>query len=182
MKMGTTLSPCPYDAATRHALQSVCLRWPAILRYDPWAAAGFWRVARYPPIAALSINPEIDVMGHNPTSRYSFSLCRSLCDFAGAVDEKPCDRAERAVLQGDDSIRPARHWQFNGQHLELRALGEKSKCGSRENGDKTAGRQQTNAHMRAIRDHAHPRIIEPAGAESFPYDRSNYAVRRWQHP
>src|ERR1700686_1214981 len=48
MKMGTTLSPWRYDAATRHALQSVSLRWPAILRYDLWAAAGFWRVARLP--------------------------------------------------------------------------------------------------------------------------------------
>jgi transposase len=25
---------CPYDAAARHSLQSVNLRWPAILRYD----------------------------------------------------------------------------------------------------------------------------------------------------
>jgi hypothetical protein len=53
---------------------------------------------------------------------------------------------------------------------------------SRENGDKTAGRQQTNAHMRAIRDHAHPRIIEPAGAKSVHYDRPDHAVGWWQHP
>jgi hypothetical protein len=33
MKMGTILSPCPYDAAARHALKSVNLRRPAILHY-----------------------------------------------------------------------------------------------------------------------------------------------------
>jgi hypothetical protein len=38
MKMGTTLSPCPYDAAARHALQSANLRRPAILHYASWAA------------------------------------------------------------------------------------------------------------------------------------------------
>ena len=69
-----------------------------------------------------------------------------------------------------------------GRTLISERLGEKSKCGSRENGDKTAGRQQTNAHMRAIRNHAHPGIIEPAGAKSVHYDRSNHAVRWWQHP
>src|SRR6266702_8816877 len=114
--------------------------------------------------------------------RPSFSLGQRLGDLARAVDEKLGDWAERAALQGNDSIWPARRWQFNRQDLELRALGEKSKCGSRENGDKTAGRQQTNAHMRAIRDYTHPRIIEPAGAKSVQYDRSNHAVRRWQHP
>jgi hypothetical protein len=31
MKMGTTLSPCPYDGAARHALQLANLRRPAIL-------------------------------------------------------------------------------------------------------------------------------------------------------
>jgi hypothetical protein len=38
MKMGTIRSPCPYDAATRHALQSVNLRRPAILHYASWTA------------------------------------------------------------------------------------------------------------------------------------------------
>jgi hypothetical protein len=33
MKMGTILSPFPYDAAGRNALQSPNLRWPAILHY-----------------------------------------------------------------------------------------------------------------------------------------------------
>jgi hypothetical protein len=38
MKMGTTLSPCRYDAAACRALQSVNLRRPAILHYTSWAA------------------------------------------------------------------------------------------------------------------------------------------------
>src|SRR5712671_4567522 len=37
MKMGTTPSPCLYDAAVRRALQSVDLRRPAILHYASWA-------------------------------------------------------------------------------------------------------------------------------------------------
>jgi len=36
MKMGTIRSPCPYDAAARHALQPVNLRRPAILYYASW--------------------------------------------------------------------------------------------------------------------------------------------------
>jgi hypothetical protein len=38
MKMGTTRSPWRYDAAARLTLQSVKLRWPAILHYASWAA------------------------------------------------------------------------------------------------------------------------------------------------
>jgi hypothetical protein len=36
--MGTIVSPWRCDAAARHALQSVNLRWPAILHYASWAA------------------------------------------------------------------------------------------------------------------------------------------------
>jgi hypothetical protein len=63
MKMGTIRSPCPYDVAPRHALQPVNLRWPAILRYASWVAV-FPISQNGPvtfPIAALAIDPEIDV-------------------------------------------------------------------------------------------------------------------------
>src|SRR6478735_10358156 len=92
----------------------------------------------------------------------SFSFRKWLGYLACAVDEKPGNRADRAVLQGNDSIRSSRRRQFNGQDLKLRTLDEKSECGGRENCDETAGRQQADAHMRAIRDHAHLRISEPA--------------------
>jgi hypothetical protein len=36
MKMGTIRSPCPYDAAARHPLQSANLRRPTISRYASW--------------------------------------------------------------------------------------------------------------------------------------------------
>src|SRR5207249_2528918 len=100
----------------------------------------------------------------------------------GPVDEKSRDGAERTILQGDDAVWPAGHWQFNGQNLELRAPGEKLQCGSRKNCHKTAGRQETNPHMRRIGDYSHARIIEPAGAKGFLYDRPNHAFPRWQHP
>ena len=63
MKMGTIRSLCPYDVAARHALQPENLRRPAILHYASWAAVfRFRRVVRLPPIAAVAIDPEIDVM------------------------------------------------------------------------------------------------------------------------
>jgi hypothetical protein len=64
MKTGTTLSPCLYDAVTRHALESANLRWRAILRYASSAAfSDFAGRSGYRSIAAMSLNPEIDVMG-----------------------------------------------------------------------------------------------------------------------
>jgi hypothetical protein len=56
--MGTIASPWRYDFAAYHALQSVSALDLAL------------RLANsdYPSIAALSINPGIDVMGHEPTS------------------------------------------------------------------------------------------------------------------
>lgn len=39
MKMGATLSPCPYDVPACHALQSAKPRPRAILHYASWAAA-----------------------------------------------------------------------------------------------------------------------------------------------
>jgi hypothetical protein len=68
MKVGTIHSPFPYDAAARHALQSPKLRHPTTLHYA-WRALpsifGGWFA--YPSIAALSINPETDVMGMEQT-------------------------------------------------------------------------------------------------------------------
>src|SRR5262249_38171471 len=49
MKMGTTRSPCPYDVAARHALQSANVRRPAILHYASCAAVfPISRVVRLP--------------------------------------------------------------------------------------------------------------------------------------
>jgi hypothetical protein len=48
MKMGTIVSPSPYDAALRHALQSAKLRHPTTLHYTSRAAFGFGRVVRLP--------------------------------------------------------------------------------------------------------------------------------------
>jgi hypothetical protein len=63
MKMGTTLSPFPYDVAARHASQSAKLRYPTTLHYAsralPTIFAGW---SGYPSIAAFSINPAIDAM------------------------------------------------------------------------------------------------------------------------
>jgi len=60
-------------------------------------------------------------VGHEPTWRLSFSLCQRLRNFAGRVDKKLRNRAERAVLQGDDSNRQGCDRQVNRQDLDLRA-------------------------------------------------------------
>jgi hypothetical protein len=72
MKMGTIRSPCPYDPAVRHALQSANLRRPAILYCPSWGGClpDFAGWSGYPSIPALSINPGIDVMGQQPTCVY----------------------------------------------------------------------------------------------------------------
>ncbi len=72
MKMGTILSPWPYDAAACHALQPANLRRPAILRYASGAAffpdSAGW--SGYPSIAAMPSNPRIDVMGQQRNSSH----------------------------------------------------------------------------------------------------------------
>src|SRR5712691_3938037 len=62
MKMGTIVSPCPYDAAARHALQSASLRRSAILRYASMGGylPHFAGWSGYPSITALTIDPAID--------------------------------------------------------------------------------------------------------------------------
>ena len=76
MKMGTVLSPCPYDAAARRVFQSVNLRRPAILHYASWRC--FPDIARwsvYPLIAAMPINLWIDVMGQLRTLATQQEVC-----------------------------------------------------------------------------------------------------------
>jgi hypothetical protein len=111
-----------------------------------------------------------------------FSLHQMFGDFAGLLDEKLRDGADRTVLQGDDSVSYAGLWQFNGQDLEFRVLGGKSQCGNREKCDKAPGRRQIYTHLRGIGDHNRAGIIEPTGAKCFHYDRSDHASRRRQHP
>ena len=73
--------------------------------------------------------------------RLPFSLRQRPCNFAGAVDEKLRDRAERAVLQSDDPDWHAAYRQFEGQLVDLRAPGRKSQRGSRDNRHKTPCRR-----------------------------------------
>jgi hypothetical protein len=61
MKMGTTASSWRYDVAARHTLQSVNLRRPTILRTA--LRTDVFPISQGDPVAALSINRGIDVMG-----------------------------------------------------------------------------------------------------------------------
>jgi hypothetical protein len=67
IKMGTTRSPFPYDAAARRALQSARLRYPTTLHYALRALPSILGgSSACPSITALSINPGTDVMGTQP--------------------------------------------------------------------------------------------------------------------
>src|SRR4029077_16162985 len=79
-----------------------------------WCAYDFAAWSGYPLIAALS---------NNPTWQLPFSSsCQRLRDFASRLDEKLCDGAECAVLQGDYSDRHGDVLQLNGQDLDSRTL------------------------------------------------------------
>jgi len=131
MKMGTIASPCAM--MPRPAMRSnwqVCdgLR-SCATTHGRLPDFGGW--PGYPPIAALSINPEIDVMGHNPTRPLFISLCRSLCDFAGAVTEKLRDRAEVRGLQVTTPFGTRAIGRRTADLISERMAG--IQCGSREN-------------------------------------------------
>jgi len=102
-----------------------------------------------------------------PDMHRSILLCQGLCNLASAVDKKLRDRAKRAGFRDDDSVWQAGHRQFNGQCLDLQAPGRKSQCGSRENRDKAAGREQTRPRLGGFGDHRRAGTIESAGAKSF---------------
>jgi hypothetical protein len=57
VKMGTTLSPWCYDAATRHALQPAILRRPATLHYARRGPPDIAGRSGYPSIATMPILP-----------------------------------------------------------------------------------------------------------------------------
>ena len=88
-------------------------------RGEPRSAVGqSRRIDTAPAVAACPLRPskrtsraclDMSVKCQQPTWRLSFSPCQGLCDFACAVDEKLRERAERAILQGDDSVRQASH-------------------------------------------------------------------------
>ncbi|HLQ94290.1 MAG TPA: hypothetical protein VK148_30085, partial [Xanthobacteraceae bacterium] len=59
------------------------------------------------------------VFGNVIKVRLPFSLRQRLRDFAGVLDEKLRDGAERAVPHGDDTDWYAGQLKFNGQDPEL---------------------------------------------------------------
>ena len=70
MKMGTIHSPCPYDAAAQHApIGESATAFDLALRLVGGCLPDFAGWSGYPPIAALTIDPEIDVMGQKPTNQ-----------------------------------------------------------------------------------------------------------------
>jgi hypothetical protein len=73
MKMGNIRSPWRYDAVASCALQSANPRQPAILHHASWAAVfPISQGGPVTPIAALTVDPETDLMGHkrNFAARY----------------------------------------------------------------------------------------------------------------
>src|SRR5215813_924034 len=75
------------------------------------------------------------------------SLRQWLRDLANAIDEKLRHRAERAVLERHDANRQMPARQFDGQHLEQRALRTKVQDGARNHGEKAPSCQQVVAQV-----------------------------------
>jgi hypothetical protein len=69
MKMGTTLLPWHYDAASPRApIDKSAMVSDVALRLMLGSVPDFARSSAYPPTADLSINSVIDAMGHKATS------------------------------------------------------------------------------------------------------------------
>src|SRR6516165_9045845 len=90
---------------------------------------------------------------------------------AGVLDEKPRDRAERTVLQGEDSGGHGGYWQLNGQNLDISAPNRKSQCRSREHRQEGSRRWKIETHLRGLSDHNCAGMIEPTGAKSLQCKR-----------
>ena len=109
-------------------------------------------------------------------SSYHFRFA-SVFRLARVLDEKPRDWAERRLM-GCQSPFDSGHWQFDGQHLDLRALGRKSQQGRWENREKTPCRQETDPHLRGHGDHCHARMIKPNGPKGYHCDPASHAFWR----
>ena len=136
--------------------------------------------ARGPKRTFGSLRP-MSASGQKPTCVYHFFLRQRLRDVAGVLDEKLRDRAERAVLQGDDSDRHAGIGSLTGKTL-ISGPGGKSQT---EVGKIVRKRPVATRLIRTSgerSDHSHARIVETAGAKDVHCDRPNHAFRRWQHP
>src|SRR5262249_41536607 len=136
----------------------------------PATQVGFSRLGH--ALTPISGKPEIGGRPRNDRAEFfssllALSLRQRLCDFAGMLDEKPRDRAERAVLQGDDTDRHGGNWQFDRQDLELRPPGRESQCGRGKNRKKTPARQEAHSHVGRNGENRRRRIIEPAAPEGF---------------
>src|SRR5262249_42142734 len=120
--------------------------------------------------------------GPEKTWRLLFSLGQWLRDFADLFDEKPCDRAERTLLQGDDSVWNAGRWQFNWQDFGPGARGWKRQYGSRKDREKGSSRHDTKPHLRGDGEHSRGGIVEPAGAKGPRIKRPERVFGRRQAP
>jgi hypothetical protein len=118
MKMGTIVLPWRYDAAARHARQSINLRRPAILRYASWVAV--FPISWDGPVSAVpDRNPKRLIAGTTERSRpvsaglrpntelLSFRIRKSLLpatlsqDFA--IDDSQSPRASTDNLRRGES-------------------------------------------------------------------------------
>jgi len=52
----------------------------------------------FSPVPALPVDPASDEVMDGPVGKRSFWFRHGLCDLASAIDHKPRDRIERAVL------------------------------------------------------------------------------------
>src|SRR5262249_34957792 len=105
-----------------------------------------------------------------------------LRNFSGGLGEELCGWTERTVPQGENSIRHAGNWQFDGERFQLRAIARKSQCRCRDNRHKASARQETNPHFGRKSDYSRARIIKSFRMKCLHGDRPDRAFRGWQNP
>src|SRR5215475_15715405 len=98
------------------------------------------------------------------------------------LDEQPRNRAERAVLQGDDADWHSGRRECDVQDLELSAPGGKTQYTSRESCEEASGRDETDTNLGGCGDHGRAWIIKSAGAKDVAINRPKPAFRRRHGP
>lgn len=103
------------------------------------------------------------------------------CEFAAALEEQVCDRADGAIFQSHDPNRSAAEWMFDRQNFQFGSPRRKYQSGIRHDRNKPPGREQTCTHL-GWSDHGRVGIIKTAIMKGFHGDRAERAIRQRQYP
>jgi tripartite-type tricarboxylate transporter receptor subunit TctC len=111
-----------------------------------------------------------------------FYFCQRLHDFTHVLDEKPRERAQRAVLQSHDCERELVRWQFNRQRFEQWCFSLKPERRFGTYRQKAPGSEKSNSHMERADRHRGPRRLQAAGLKGVDEGRPQRTIGFGHHP